>query len=444
VKRIATGTQDINERSMARSIFLFSIKTVHLNLLEHRFVTIIVFTLALFTFSTILNKAAYHSDLQSVNDEELQHNARLANAVRYRETILGLYRRPTPLSVLSPGARKKYGDVTYVGGLFPVDFPDPRTLKALSFATVNQLTELARRIDFPGIVILLLSLLTVLLVYDAISGERERGVLKLCLANNLPRYQLILGEYLGALFTLALPIALSVVVFLLIIRTPPPIRFSADDCARIALMLTFTFLFLSGFILAGLWVSTLSHTSATSLATGLCLWAIFAVIYPGSLPSVARRFSSGSGFQFMPSLQRWDQNWDPALDELAWRQEVKQTHLARNLELLMPTTSYAQAVQILAHTDPIAYVSFVEKARLLNSRLRSWQEDKIQRYPGRDKGYNPEWGPLDVTDLPVAPYRTETLEQTLSRALPNLITLFIFNVICFVGAVRSFTNYNPS
>ena len=64
-------------------------------------------------------------------------------------------------------------------------------------------------LDLSSVVIIIFTLLAILLSYNAISGEKEEGVLALALANEVPRYKYILGKYCGILISLAVPLMLS-------------------------------------------------------------------------------------------------------------------------------------------------------------------------------------------------------------------------------------------
>jgi ABC-type transport system involved in multi-copper enzyme maturation permease subunit len=409
-------------------------------LIELRLISVLAVVLLLFGLSSVLNKQDYHGEQVALSTEEARHHSTVFTARQYSQLILKMFREPSPLSVLASGVGNRYGDIALVGGRFSVDIPEPNTQKLLTFAKINPLIGLLKRLDFSGVVLIFLSLLGGLLSYDAISGERERGMLKLCLAHDIPRYQLLLGEYLGALVTLLLPITLALVIWLLVIRLPTPITLQSSDYARLVVITIFTGLFLSAFVFLGLWMSALTHSSATSLVMLLSLWSFMVIVYPNCASIAAIRLvplRPLNSTSLAPA-------YDPRLEEMAWRRQVEQARFAETLKLPMLTTSYTQAVEILAQTDVGSHIRFIEQAQQINSKLRQWQEEKIRRYPGRDIGYNAEWGPLDVSDLPAAEYEAESLGPSLRRVFPNLLVLMIWNSLCLIGALRSLVAYNPA
>ena len=82
------------------------------------------------------------------------------------------------------------------------------------------------------IVRIVLSLVAVLLTYDAISGEREQGTLKLILSNGVPRSTILLSKCIGGYVTLILPFLVPVLIALLILTMSESISFTGEDWSR--------------------------------------------------------------------------------------------------------------------------------------------------------------------------------------------------------------------
>ena len=60
-------------------------------------------------------------------------------------------------------------------------------------------------IDWGVVTAVLLSFMGILFTFDSISGEQERGTLRLMLSNSVSRSAVICGKFLGAFFTIAMP-----------------------------------------------------------------------------------------------------------------------------------------------------------------------------------------------------------------------------------------------
>jgi ABC-type transport system involved in multi-copper enzyme maturation permease subunit len=135
------------------------------------------------------------------------------------------------------------------------------------------------------IVKVLLSLIALLFAYDAVSGEKEAGTLKLALSASLSRGQLAAGKMLGGLAAVLLPFFALWIGVLAALATRPLFPLGDDDFARLALMFLATLLYIMAFYALGILVSAVSRTSAGSLVTLLFFWAalVFAVPSLGNL-----------------------------------------------------------------------------------------------------------------------------------------------------------------
>ena len=92
-------------------------------------------------------------------------------------------------------------------------------------------------IDLTFIVTILMSLVALILTYDAVSGEKEEGTLKLMLANSLPRSKLILAKVAGAGLTLVGPLVVSLAAGMLVVLLHPRVDWTGADWGALGLIL---------------------------------------------------------------------------------------------------------------------------------------------------------------------------------------------------------------
>jgi hypothetical protein len=137
----------------------------------------------------------------------------------------------------------------------------------------------ALRIDWVFIVGIIGSLMAFLLTYDAISGERESGTLKLILSNPISRSGLLLGKLLGSISVLFIAIGFGWIISLLILAATG-IPFWKDPFSVLMIPIL-SLLYLLLFVSLGLLISSLFRTSSSSLVVLLMIWAVFVVIMPG-------------------------------------------------------------------------------------------------------------------------------------------------------------------
>ncbi len=142
-------------------------------------------------------------------------------------------------------------------------------------------------IDLVFIVGLLVSLLALILTYDAVCGEKEDGTLKLMLANGLPRSKIVLAKAAGAGLTLAVSLAVSLAAGLLVILLHPRVDWSGVDGAALGLIVAGAVLYGGVFLLLGILVSALHRSSASSIMTSLFIWTLAVLVVPNMSPYVA-------------------------------------------------------------------------------------------------------------------------------------------------------------
>ena len=126
--------------------------------------------------------------------------------------------------------------------------------------------------------ILLLPLIALLLSFDAVVGEAERGTLLLLLASPVLRWQVVLGKFLGQIAILAVATALGYGVAAVAVAA----RSGAPDWAAVGAFATLigsSVLLGAAFVALGLLVSVLVRERQTAAGVALGLWLGAAVIY---------------------------------------------------------------------------------------------------------------------------------------------------------------------
>ena len=151
----------------------------------------------------------------------------------------------------------------------------------------NPLPVLFPHIDFLFIVTIIMSLIAILFSYDSVTGERERGTLRLITANSLTRAKILLGKWTGGTISMLIPFILSLLVSVLYINIHPQIQWDEFTFATFFLLLTASITFLSAFYLLGLMVSTFSRYSSTSILTSLFLWVLLILVIPNASPYIS-------------------------------------------------------------------------------------------------------------------------------------------------------------
>jgi len=138
-------------------------------------------------------------------------------------------------------------------------------------------------IDWVFILKIIFGLFGIILCFDSICGERERGTLRLTCANSISRSKILLGKYLAAMIVLAIPLAIgSLLSLIIIMNLSSGFVLTGVELARIFLLIAFFMIYLSFIVLLSLVISSLSRQSVTSLLILLFLLILMVVIIPNT------------------------------------------------------------------------------------------------------------------------------------------------------------------
>ena len=254
-----------------------------LNLMTFRFAVgtaLCVGLVALFTFVLV---GDYHQRLESYSRAVAKNADELRQVRVYSQIRPTVYRPPQVLSVFSEGMEKQLGSaVTIERGKVPEI--------TAGYISGNPLLSIFPSLDISLIFKVVLSILALLFAYDAISGEKEQGTLKLMLSGTVARHQVLLGKLLAGLLTLVIPITIAFIVGLSILQFSPMVGLTGSDWVRIGLIYLVSLIFVSAMFLFGLWFSCLTKKSSTTLMLVLFFWVIFAFVIPNGSVYLAAQF----------------------------------------------------------------------------------------------------------------------------------------------------------
>lgn len=154
----------------------------------------------------------------------------------------------------------------------------------------NPVPALLSRLDFVTIVTVIMSLVAILFSYNAVSGEREAGLLRQILGAGVSRKVLLTGKFLGGLFSLIIPFTISVLAGMLFLALSPSIQMQPADFTVFALLLGASWIYVSTFYGIGLFFSTRSHTSAQAILKSMFAWVVLVLVVPNAGPFLAAQF----------------------------------------------------------------------------------------------------------------------------------------------------------
>ncbi len=115
---------------------------------------------------------------------------------------------------------------------------------------------------------------------DTISGEREKGTLKLVLAQPVFRDTVINGKFVAATSAVSLAVLITSLATIGVITTVIGVTPTAEEALRIALFLPFTVLFTMTYYGIAAFLSTTLKKTSQSVILSVTVWAVFTFVIP--------------------------------------------------------------------------------------------------------------------------------------------------------------------
>ena len=229
----------------------------------------------------------------------------------------------------------------------------------LNYGTVNpdatDLRPFATKIDWVFIITYLLSFIPLLFTFDALSGEREQGTLRLCLANPISRPILLIGKFLGTLITVLIPFVFAVLLNLAVISVDSWTQLSAADWGRLGVILLIASCYAGIFVGLGLMVSAGTREPRVSLVVLLLIWVAAVIFMPSTLGTLSTKW--------MPPVQTMDQFRDARKAALKQVNDDYGARMRAVKEKKSPNLPSLSELQQLYETSPEAAMAAAEKLR---------------------------------------------------------------------------------
>ncbi|MCY3552826.1 MAG: ABC transporter permease subunit [Candidatus Poribacteria bacterium] len=274
----------------------------HLNSLRFALTTLILAALmvtnAVVHLQSHPDKVRRYSENITADQNKLQSRTELYELLK--EGPGTLYKQPSALTFIADGGdaflpnrgTTNWGSWSRTTG----SSGKVRSIWSLDYPTANpnarNLRPKATKIDWVFIITYLLSFIPLLFTFDALSGERERGTLRLCLANPISRPALLVGKFLGTLITVLIPFVFAVLLNLAVISLDSWTQLGAADWGRLGMIMLIASGYTSIFIAVGLMVSASTRDSRVSLVVLLIVWVALVVFMPSTLGTLATKWMS--------------------------------------------------------------------------------------------------------------------------------------------------------
>ena len=402
-------------------IFKIARTELLLNLMTFKFaVGTIICVVLMAVFMPVL-VSDYQQRLKDYNQNVAANEAILRNVRVYKNITPTVYRRPSVLSVFSEGLEKRLGNSAKI---------EPESIPQINMTVTedNPFLSIFPSLDVSLIFKIVLSLLVLLFAYDAVSGEREQGTLKLIMSGSLPRYHFLLGKFLAGLITLAVPVTVAFIIGLLILEFSPMVDLTGADWVRIGLIYIGSLIFISAMYNIGLLFSALAKESAVSLMLTLLFWVVSAIVIPNASVRLAARI------QPLQPREEIESEVESAMNDLKRNEWPKMRQQLVNLPRGGTSSSKGSFGRY--------YVGLIDRNEV-EYRMKYYVLNNSYSMKGADKTWEIERGYLDGL------LKQKKLVENVSRISPialygNVMSAIsgsdLANFQCFIDGAKTYRN----
>ena len=458
------------------------------NFLSLRFVLSLLLVIMVFVVSGFVFIRKYEQQVQDYSKNTNQslaylrgHAARLYWVATLKHEI---YREPKALALCAEGFEKSIPNY-FLFSAFSRDYPEIRgRTNALLFGFCD--------VDWVYIVSLFLSFAALIFSYNSICGERENGTLRLILAGPVPRHKILLGKYLALMFMVGVPLLLGILVNLIIVTLSGDVAIGAGEWLKILSIVVLSLLYLSIFVLLGMFISSRTGRSVSSMVILLFLWVGLVILVPSTGRIVAKTFQEVSTQAEMNRrVTEMKEQWFE--DLMAGKYGENASHTSRNIKecnppararayaaltkennkiidehinkitaqvavgrqftRISPTEIYRQACETIAGTGIGRFSELRRQISRYQADLKEYirsrdAEDPNSLHLPYDEMYTAQlWrtishNPVDFGTVPKFQERDLALGQSLKLAIRDIGLLALFNLVFFAASFVSFLRYD--
>lgn len=368
-----------------------------------------------------------------------------------------------------------------------------------SFFNDQVLFAVFRLMDLEFIFKFVLPLFAMLLGYDAVNGEKERGTLRLAFSNAVPRATWITGKLIGNYTALVLPLLIPILLGCLIWNVLG-IPISNGEWARFAVICAGGFLYFGLFLAASILFSTLTHRSSNSFIGLLTTWVVMVAFVPAASVIIAgrtvpvpsadeiaiekARVQSQLWNETQKAMSSFTGNPKPDVDPQAMIQEFQkfmadqskerqkkqdefnerqnerrsnaqkqQEKVALTVARISPTSSFSLLVDEVAGTSLTMRERFLDQAKAYQQTYSDFLKEKRGGEEGiggggfrmviRMDGNQAEAPkPINPAEIPSFNYSDGNWKSYLQAGMGDLALLSLWNMLLLAASVVAFLKYD--
>ena len=473
------------------------------HLLSARFLIIMVLVICLVPLAVYVGLQDYKSRLHDydrlVSDKqkliagEAGQKVQGADSPWTPENELAVFRavrRPNPLSVFIrglDGALPEYWDFTPAG----IE-EGPSALRP------KRLSDLLGQLDMEFLIRVALGLLAILLAFDAVSGEKEMGTLRLAFSQPISRAGFLMGKLIAGAVALLVPLAGAFLVALVISKIFGMESLPSDGSIKLLLIFIASGIYLICFYSLGLLVSSLTRSQKTSIIVLLVIWVVLTLAASPVATFTAQAASQapnryivetqkraldddlrmetekamGTAYKevtgienrmsygdYLKNKEAVNRRIEPIISSYvnkrrqllaeiqldADRKENRQNGIARTIMWLSPAATYSNVATDLSGTGDESRAAWLEATQRYSNRLGTALFENPPVITIRVGGMSSTIERLklpSISELPAFASPKSDAAATVQGALPSIMILLIYTVVFIIGGFAAFIRYD--
>lgn len=219
------------------------------------------------------------------------------------------------------------------------------------------------------------AVLAIFLGFDAFSGERENGTLKLLLTKPLYRDQIVTGKLLGAASVIGSLLGITLIVNVILFGAVSGLIPDIGEISRLAVFMIIAFLYMMSFYIAALFVSIKTTNRAFGFMAMMIVWMFISFVIP-QLADTQRNFAYAMNATAQTVTQIASETTISKTIEL-FSPAVQFTNIGKNLLQAIPETANMNLSSLLMRQIlPLIYM-VAPGAVLLMASYRAVQKEDV-------------------------------------------------------------------
>jgi hypothetical protein len=422
--------------------------------------------------------ADYNDNVAQISNNLSERSDSLSDVSNFGQRIMSPH---SPLAFIADGDEGKLPNSWLVNAF---SITDPA-----SKARTNSRLPILPALDWSFIIGTLMSLLTIMISFDSLCGEKRDGTLRLLLSYPISRIQIFIGKFLGTLFVLMLSLLVSIALNLVILSLNGALPFSELLLLKIGWTLLLSLLSLSFILLLGMAVSALVETPSMSLVILIIIWMIFTVAIPGTARLVGEQMVdlitahqmetdydeqrqalrdslpddaiSWNGDPFKPSISdraKYFQGERAIQDRIFQedlRLKISQVRLINDISFISPTSLLGYSLQDLTETGIRGFENTYDLMRVYRKQLHDYTiakdgEDPDSPHHVYSYGYHTDSGvislkPVELSSVPRANrlWTTSGFSTVANWPYYSLAIMMLANLALVILCMFAFVRFDP-